>query len=221
MTARSLCLIVAISCLNIIFCQQNEPQKMVEYTTDYKFTDGIFLYFDQVKTNTPLPKTRIITTVNYDHPQFFDILLNNKQISYYDNLGQQNSLLTKDIWGYANNGVLYIKNNNSFSRITLVGSISHFVSSYTTYNTTPSVSYGNPYYSSTNNYPSTEMRQYILDFSTGKVYDYTVENLMILFMKDTELYDEYNSLRKKKKRQQKFIFLRKFNERNPLMVPVR
>lgn len=221
MSARKLCLLVAVLFVVNIFCQENPKGKMVQYTTEYKFTDGIFLYFDQVKNNTPLPKTRIVTTINYDHPEFFDILLTNNQISYYDNLGQQRSIKTSEIWGYANNGVLYIKNNNTYSRITLLGSISHFVSSYTTYNTSPSVSYGSPYYNTANNYSSTEMRQYILDFSTGKIYDYTVTNLLLLFMPDTELYDEYNGLRKKKKRQQKFIFLRKFNSRNPLMVPVR
>lgn len=200
---------------------QVDSSNYVKYTTDYKFTDGIFLFFEQVKQNTPLPKTRIITSINYDHPQFFDILLQQNSISFYDNLGQQQTITTSNIWGYAKNGVLYIKINNTFSRITLVGTISHFVATHTSYSNYPSMGYGMGYYDQYNsmNNTSTELRQYILDFNTGKVYNYTEQNLLLLFMQDEQVYDEYNSLRKKKKRTEKFIFLRKFNERNSLMLP--
>jgi hypothetical protein len=38
-------------------------------------------------------------------------------------------------------------------------------------------------------------------------------------MKDPELHDEFAQLSKKKRRQLKFMYLRKFNERNPLYIP--
>ena len=201
---------------------QTDSARLVKYSAEYKFADGIFVYFEQVQKNKPLPKTRIITSVNYDNPHFFDIILQEKQINYYDNIGQTNSIPVKSIWGYAKNGVLYIKYNNTFSRITLVGSICHFVSSEINYSTYPSMGYGYSYYdyyAPANNYATTEMRQYIMNFSTGEVYDYTEDNLLLMLMSDEELFDEYNSLRKKKKRQQKFIYLRKFNDRNQLLLP--
>jgi hypothetical protein len=64
------------------------------------------------------------------------------------------------------------------------------------------------------------MRQYILDFESGNLLEYEVKSLEILLMKDPELHDEYSQLRRKKKRQLKFLYLRKFNERNPLYIPV-
>jgi hypothetical protein len=67
--------------------------------------------------------------------------------------------------------------------------------------------------------PNTEIRQYLLDFSTGRVLDYTAESLEILLMQDSELHDEYTSLRKKKRKQQRFIYIRKFNEKHPLYFP--
>jgi hypothetical protein len=39
-------------------------------------------------------------------------------------------------------------------------------------------------------------------------------------MEDPELYDEFNALRKKKKNQMKFLYLRKFNEKHPLYIPI-
>ena len=52
-----------------------------------------------------------------------------------------------------------------------------------------------------------------------EVYDYDVEALEMLLMKDPILHDEFAQLSKKKKRQLKFLYLRKFNERNPLYIP--
>jgi len=42
----------------------------------------------------------------------------------------------------------------------------------------------------------------------------------VLLMKDPELHDEFEALGNKKKKQMKFLFIRKFNERNPLYIPV-
>jgi hypothetical protein len=111
-----------------------------------------------------------------------------------------------------------------------VGSICHFVATVTTYNTT----YNDPYYNSPyynpyygnyrygrypNRQESKEMKQFIIDFRTGKIMEYERESLKIIFMQDPELHDEYSSLKKKKQRQLKFYYLRKFNERNPLYIP--
>ncbi len=63
------------------------------------------------------------------------------------------------------------------------------------------------------------MRQYLIDFETGKLYDYKRESLEVLLMKDPELHDEYQSLRRRKKKQLKFMYIRKFNERNPIYFP--
>jgi len=39
-------------------------------------------------------------------------------------------------------------------------------------------------------------------------------------MKDTELYDEYVQLSRKKKKDLMFVYIRKFNDKNPLYIPV-
>jgi hypothetical protein len=63
------------------------------------------------------------------------------------------------------------------------------------------------------------MRQYLLDFKSGNILDYEVESMKVLLMADPELHDEYVSMGKKKQKQMKFLFIRKFNERNPLFFP--
>lgn len=217
---------------------QNQDVKMQKYTPDFIFKEGIYLNFSQVRMNKPLPSTRVVSDTPYDDPEFYNKLLNTKKITYFDDYGVQQSLSTNDIWGFCRNGVIFIKIGDGFSRVTIIGSICHFVANVTTYNPR----YYDPYYYSPyyyspysyyyypysynrygynpGSYSSTDMRQYLIDFETGKIMNYDEKNLEILLMKDPELHDEYATLKKKKRKQLKFLYIRKFNERNPLYLPV-
>lgn len=205
---------------------QPDSMNLVRYTPEYKFREGIFLNHEQVRNNSPIPKSRILTSVDYSDRDFYPKVLEKKTVQFYDNLGMRQEVKSSDVWGFSRNGLLFIALDNKYHRITIVGSICHFVATVTTYDTR----YYDPYYYNPYDYyyryggyptntQSSEMRQYVLDFDTGKVYDYDVQSLEVLLMKDPELHDEYAQLRRKKKRQQKFVYLRKFNERNPLFLP--
>jgi hypothetical protein len=202
----------------------------VKYSPEFKFREGIFLNFDQVKKNTPILKSRIITQVAYDNPDFFELILKEKKIQLFDELGSKQEIQTKNIWGFSRNGVLYINLNDGYFRVTIIGNICHFVASQTTYNSDryPYYGYGYPYYSPyyypySSSYSSgntnVEMKQYLLDFKTGNVLEYNEESVELLLMADPELHDEFASLSKKKRKQMKFLYIRKFNEKNPLYFP--
>ncbi|MCK4853032.1 MAG: hypothetical protein KAT31_02195 [Bacteroidales bacterium] len=207
---------------------QSEPDtlNMIRYTPEFEFRDGIFLNHQQMRNNAPIPKSRVITNVDYDDREYFTKVLENKTLLFYDHLGMKQEVRSKDVWGFSRNGILYIAIDDKYHRITIVGKICHFVATITTYDSR----YYDPYYYNPydyyyryggypSNYSSSEMRQYLLDFEGGKVYDYDVEALEVMLMKDPELHDEFIQLRKKKRRQLKFLYLRKFNERNPLYIP--
>jgi hypothetical protein len=208
---------------------QLDTSNMVRYTTDFEFNDGIFLTFEQVRNNAPVPKSRLITEVDYYNKDYFIEVLSSKYIYFYDYYGNRQEVKSSDIWGFSRNGILYILMDSEFFRITIVGRICHFVATTTTYeNRYYDPYYYNPYYYDSyyryrgypNTYKTNEMRQYLLDFDSGEVYNYETKNLEILLMKDPELHDEYVQLRNKKKKQLRFLYLRKFNERNPLYIPV-
>jgi hypothetical protein len=208
---------------------QQDSTNLVKYTPDFKFNEGLYLNFEQVKQNRPVSKSLIVTGVSYDEPDFYDKILETKKAYYFNELGVKEEINTKNIWGYSQNGVLYINLNEGFYRITIVGSICHFVANLTTYTSNYGYPYSYPYYGYSNyynyyspyrsnpgSYSSTEMRQYLLDFKTGRVLDYNVESVRVLLMADPELHDEFSALRNKKQKQLKFLYIRKFNERNPL-----
>ena len=66
----------------------------------------------------------------------------------------------------------------------------------------------------------TELKQYLIDFESGKVLEFDIDNTELLLMKDNKLYEEYVQLSKKKRKDLMFVYIRKFNENNPLYVPV-
>ncbi len=203
--------------------RRKAPEGFVEYTPEFEFRDGIYPNFMTVKRNEPIPKTRLVTEADLFSRDFYEEVTEQKRIVYYDDNGVMQELRTANIWGYGRNGVLYINLGSKFHRISFVGSISHFVATLTTYNSgyyDPYYDYySSRYYRSPSSYSSTEVRQYLIDFETGKLMEFDVNSVEIMLMKDPKLYDEYIELRRKKKKQYKFVYIRKFNERNPLYFP--
>ena len=182
-----------------------------------------------VTANEPISPARIVSDVDMYDRGFYDKITDQKEIVIYDDNGVKKKMNTKNIWGYGRNGVLYINIGSTFHRISFVGSISHFVASITTYSSNYYDPYYNPYYSNSyynnrysqpqSNSTSTELRQYLLDFETGEVLEYDTESVEVLLMKDPELADEFLALRNRKKKQMKFVFIRRFNENHPLYFP--
>jgi hypothetical protein len=220
-----------------------EKAGMVKYSPDFRFNDGIYLNFDQVKLNKPIPKAKLLTSVDYNDREFFKKVLEMDKIYFYDNIGVRQEIEKNTIWGYARNGVLYIQIQDNFNRITFVGSICHFVADVTTYDSRNSSPYGyyDPYYSPygygsyyspygsyyspyspyrQSNMSRNELKQYLIDFESGKVMEFDIENTELLLMKDNALYDEYVKLPRKKKKDLMFVYIRKFNDKNPLYIPV-
>ena len=239
-------LITAVIAIGTVQAQVRDT--LVQYTPDFKFRDGIYFNFDQVKTNNPIPKAKLFTSVDYNDKDFFDQVLSSEKIYFYDNMGVRQEIEKDAIWGFARNGVLYVKVQNSFNRITFFGSIIHFVadvtstspgyypysyydpyyspyrSYYSPYNYSPyrnyydpyGYRYGNPY---SRNTSRTDLEMFMIDFETGKVYDYDMNNLEVLLIRDPELYEEFVSMRNKNRKKMMFVYLRKFNEKHPVMLP--
>jgi len=201
-------------------------RKMQKYTPEFKFNDGIFLSFEHFRNNTPIPKARLLTALDYNSPDFYFELIENPKISLLDDYGLKIEINTKEIGGFSRNGTIFINWNQTFNRIPIIGAVCHFVADKTVvhdrnmydpyYYNNPYSYYMSPQYATTSN----ELRQYLLDNETGKVMDYTYQALEIILMRDPALYDEFNQLSKKKKKQLQFMYLRKYNEKHPLMVPV-
>jgi hypothetical protein len=108
-----------------IYSQEHE--EMVKYTTDFRFTDGIYLDFNMVKENNPIPKTKIVTSIDYNSNDFFEKLAADEKLYYYDTAGMKKDVKRSDIWGYADNGILYMQIMDNFNPFTFMGKICHII----------------------------------------------------------------------------------------------
>ncbi|MFC2118195.1 hypothetical protein ACFLTI_07905 [Bacteroidota bacterium] len=227
--------ILFFSLQSIVVLAQNDSSQLVKYSPDFIFTEGIYLNFLQVKNNKPIQKARILSNDNLNDFNFFKNLVDKQMVFYYDEMGIRQEVNTNKIWGYSKNGALFINYNGDYNRIPVIGSICHFISNVTVttdnfdrfndpyyYDRYGFGNYYNPYYS--NYYPTrssrNEMKQYLLDFSTGQIVDYNRTNVEVLLMADSELYDEYQGLKRRKKKQMMFYYLRKYNEKHPLFFSI-
>lgn len=235
------CFPVLLTLIPFVFYGQ-EKQGYVKHTPDFRFKDGIYLNFDQVKANSPIPKARILTSADYNDRDFFSKVFEADNFYFYNEMGVRQEVPKNNIWGYSRNGVLYAMIQGEFNRITFIGSICHFVADVTTYdnrynNYYSPYGYYDPYYYNPYSYGSypygsynspygrpyqsarNELKQYLIDFETGKTLEFTLNNVEILLMKDPTVYDQFMQLKRKKKKEQMFVYIRKFNENNPLYLP--
>jgi len=214
-----LCFFIALT-INLI-AQTDSTVRMVQYNSSYEFKEGIYLNINQLKTNSPIPKFRIVSTSDYSAIDFFENVLAEENITIYDDLGMQQQIATKNIWGYSKNRNLYINWNGEFNRIPVIGSVCHFVANKVFYHQSAHSVY-DPYYNRYVTNPSNtsvELVQYLLDIETEAVYEFDENSVEVILIRDAELYDEYMDLRKKKRRQMKFQYIRKYNEAHPLLLP--
>lgn len=188
------------------------------YTRDLKLKEGLYLSFEKFRSNDPIPK-EWITGANraIDAPDYFSQLFGKNYVTYKDKSGAEQKVELKDVWGYCHNQAVFIGSRNA-SRLPVIGTISHFTK--VEMNEGPDLYNGvaGPVYTP----PRQEINQYILDMHTGSVASFSISNFESLLQKyDADLYKEFSALKKRKKKDMKFIYLRKFNEKHPLFFPVK
>jgi len=185
---------------NLSFSQDGK-NNFINTTKKIEFKDGLYFNFESFKNNKPFPKNKITTSINYSSLDFFKQLMKQNYIIIFDNKGVERKISKKKIWGYCQKGNIYINWNGEFNRIGIIGRLSHFVANLTI----SQIRSINPYSYSSNFsmgngiYKTTEMRQYILDFSNGEVVEYDRKNLEKLLKKDKEINSTKNMQFFKKK----------------------
>lgn len=204
---------IALVCLFVssFVYSQTAP---VAYTRDFEFTEGLYLTFQHFKNNLPIAKSAIISDNSKTDTDFLKNETEKKQISYLGLSGNETKIETSSIWGYYQNRSLYIHYNNKFNRVNNIGTLIHFTAVVIS-----TITFMDPMYSNYGIKTTTdELRQYIYDTETHKVVPLDVKNLSELLKRDAELSAEYEALKKREKMDSQFIYLRKYNEKHPLLI---
>lgn len=186
----------------------------VAYSRDYEFKEGLFLTLEQFKKNTPILKSEIVSVLPKDQIDFLTQITEQKTVIYKDSAGIEQKIETSTVWGFYQNRTVFINFNNDFNRVNVIGTLSLF-SALVTQAPLRNEPIGDIYAIE----PSfTELRQFVFDTQTNKVFDFNVKNMELLLKNDAELYAQFMKLKKRKKADSIFIYLRKYNEKHPLYL---
>ena len=149
-------------------------------------------------------------------------LLKKEKISFYDNNGIRQSIEPKYLWGYSKHNTPYINYNGNFYRLPTIGKISQFIASVTVVRTASDPFYGGGYYGGigpTTTYEDKETKHFLLSIENGVIYENNYKNVEKLLLSDKQIYAEYMALKKRKRKQLSYMFIKKFNDANPVYFP--
>jgi hypothetical protein len=68
-------------------------------------------------------------------------------------------------------------------------------------------------------YKTREIRQYLFDFYSGEIVEYSIDKMEEYLKRDEVLYKEFMELSKKKKKEFAFKYMRLYNEKHPVYFP--
>jgi len=196
---------------------------------DYVLKDGVYLTLKDFQTNNPLPKENIAMPGDKTQADFISkTLTDNKEIFFMYKGSQYRGDVSK-VWGYCQNGNIYVRKEDKYWRITVFGSISHFVATVvvTRY---VSNGYGMGYgmgYGGMGGYgmggstpvKQNETHEFLLDFKTGTIAECTPTNLEVILSRDMPLYEQYMKIKKRKRKDFMILYIRRYNNEHPVSFP--
>ncbi|MEO8762417.1 MAG: hypothetical protein ABI448_16085 [Bacteroidia bacterium] len=195
-------------------------------TPQIVLNDGVYLSYKDLQTNSPLLKENISSDADKTQSDFISKTLSNYKEIIFKYKGSQYRADVDKVWGYCQNGTLYINFKGQFCRVTLFGNISHF---FATFVVTRYVSnyggYGGGFYGGMGGMgmgPSMPVKQnetheFALDFKTGEIEECTPTYLETIFSRDIKLYAQYMDLRRKKRKELMMLFIRRYNINHPVV----
>ena len=203
----------------------------VSFTNDFVLKEGVYFSYTDFRKNTPLPKDSIVSKADKTELDFLLKTVSDFKEFNFSYNGNKEKAETKKLWGFCQNNTIYINYQGKFYRIPVFGNISNFLGTIEVYNNYNSyggmyggmgMGYGGGMMGGGGYIPTKqrETRQFILDFYSGEIMDYNLNNVEMLISRDLKLYEEYMQLKKRKRVDMMMLYVRKFNNAHPVSFPV-
>jgi len=146
-----------------------------------------------------------------------NISLDISAILYVEFNGKLDKHEVKKIWGYAENGKVYInkrgfRNQFNFHPIQELGTLSYFLG------TTTRISIEDAVFGGANQAVQPDLTPFILDMRTGEVVKIGYKEFVLILKDDDELYYQYMNLNKELRKNSIYKFIKKYNLRNPFFI---
>ncbi|MES2516001.1 MAG: hypothetical protein V4580_17740 [Bacteroidota bacterium] len=194
-------------------------QDSIPFTKDFRLYEGLYLGYQDFRYNWPIPKEKIITTINKDQLDFYSKLIDEEFIEYTERDGTVSKIKSERVWGYCQNNIIFINQESNFFRIPVFGAISNFIGTVEVTNYSPGY---DPFMNAPMNstaQKTREIRQYLFDFYSGEVMPFSIEKMEEYLKRDQAIYKEYSALSKKNKKEMATKYIRMYNEKHWVYFP--
>jgi hypothetical protein len=197
-----------------VYCSaQRDSNRMVQYTSDFHFRDGVYANFNEWKNNSPrISDYDVVKTNTLGAQDEVELWYSCK-----DSASSQKSCIVKNCFGYVDNGAFYISQGYEgyYFRVFIIGGLTHFLA-FTSYEDQKVYYFSDP---SSLIGSANDFSEYVLDFNSGESFIFTYKNFTaFLKERDPELYQQLITSKNKHKMIHHFMI--KYNERHPIYIPV-
>lgn len=207
--------------LTCLFFKGYSQGDSVAFSMNFPLYEGLYLEYTDMRHNWPIAKEKIITKINKDQLDFYSKLMEGDKIEFIERDGSQTFIQPSKVWGYCQNNVIYINYQKNFCRIPVFGAISFFVGVVEVINYTPG--YGGVFINSPtgagNPTKVKELREFLFHFYSGELVPFSTDKVLEFLKPDPDIYNEYNKLSKKKKKELFSKYIRMYNEKHPVYFP--
>lgn len=198
---------------------QLKAQDSIAYTKDFRLYEGLYLGYQDLRYNWPIPKEKIITKINKDQLDFYSKLIEEEYIEYTERDGSVSKIKSGLVWGYCQNNIIFINQEKNFYRIPVFGAISNFIGTVEVISYSPGY---DPFMNApigSSQYKTREIRQFLFDFYSGEVSPFSIEKLGEYLKRDESIYQEFSALKNKKKKEFATKYIRMYNEKHLVYFP--
>jgi len=184
----------------------------VEYSSGTPIADGLYMSYTDFRHNRSISKDQIQSNQDKSQLEFISKVLGEEKFSANMD-GELIPCLSKNVWGYFQNNTFYINFKNEFYRVPVFGSISFLVA----YVTVVSPAFYDPRFAlSSPASTSKELKEFIMNFYDGELVEFNLTQAEELLSRDTALFEEYKKLSNRKKKDEIYKYIRRFNIAHPV-----
>ncbi len=209
----------------------------VQYTSDFRFTDGIYVTSEQFRKNAPFTRDMIVTMVDKADMEFFAKLVRTESFQVILPDSTFRNVFSKDIFGFCQNNIIYVNlGGGFFTEMVKIGAICYIPipggGQRQGPTVTPSVGVGMGMGSygyggvglgvgfTISGGGSGTPEEVIYHFNSGEGAEFTVEALAQFIRDDEILYNVFTSMKKREQKEEKYKILIEYNQRHPIYFPI-
>lgn len=193
----------------------------VPYSFEYLLKEGLYLKLNNFKQNFPIEAEQIIIDYPKDRTDFWDQVMMKRSINYKNSSGRIQKINMNELWGYSINKKVYINTSVGFKKCIIVGSLCYLDKWQNSTNNVAVVNGKELVDLNAKSIAKIPEKIDVFDMETNSSEELDSGDLKLILAREPELLKEYSALSYKRRKQTVLLYLRKYNEKHPLYLPVK